>query len=46
MNSVDNLNVALRPLLDHIACGLALNYVEEMEDLTSSDAPEEDRGEQ
>jgi hypothetical protein len=36
---VDSLNVALRPLLDHIATGLAANYVEQMEEIPSSDAP-------
>jgi hypothetical protein len=42
MNSVDDLNVALRPLLDHIACGLAARYVEQMEGIRSSDAPEKE----
>lgn len=43
MNSVDTLNVALRPLLDHIATGLAAEYVRHME-VTASSEVQEDRG--
>jgi hypothetical protein len=39
MNSVDSPNVALRPLLDHIAVGLAAEYVRHMEVTTASEVP-------
>lgn len=40
---MDTLNVALRPLLDHIATGLAAEYVRHME-VTASSEVQEDRG--
>lgn len=38
---MDSLNVALRPLLDHIATGLAAEYVRHMEVVASSEVQEE-----
>ena len=37
---MDTLNVALRPLLDHIATGLAAEYVRHMEVSGSSEIQE------
>jgi len=49
LSSMDSPNVALRPLLDHVAAGLAASYVEQMEEISSSNAPatmeQEERGE-
>jgi hypothetical protein len=40
-SSVDSLNVALHPLLDHIATRLAAEYVRHMEIVASSEVQEE-----
>jgi hypothetical protein len=41
---VDTPNVALKPLLDHIASGLAVSFVEQMEEIPPSGETLEQEG--